>query len=110
MTWSRRRKRMDTLIIPHGSSKCYIFLVMLLSFVGASCEGVVTCLPLDLVVQEFDNIITHFHQVSLEREVATIDEFDFGSGDVSLEGFGTRWNEDGVVLTPDREDGRFLLP
>jgi len=65
------------------------------------------CSPFDLGVQELDNISANFLQVGLEWEVSAIDELDFGIGDVLLEGFSTRRDEDGVVLAPDGEHGGF---
>lgn len=45
----------------------------------------------------------------IKREMAAIDDVDFGLGDVAAIGFGFRRVERGLILTPDYEKARLLL-
>src|SRR6516164_368448 len=59
--------------------------------------------------QELADRRADFAGVGFEREVAGIEEVDFSVGQVTLEGFGARRNEERIVLTPDRQQRRSML-
>src|SRR5215469_18817686 len=48
--------------------------------------------------------------VRLQREVTRVEEADIGTGDVAFVRFGSRRQEERVVLAPDRQQRRLMLP
>src|SRR4029077_16186304 len=48
--------------------------------------------------------------MSLEREVARIEEMDRRTGNVASERLGTLRQEEGIVLSPRRQEARFVRP
>ena len=45
-----------------------------------------------------------------QGEVTRVVKSDVGAGDILLEGFGTRRNEERIVLAPNRQEAGFVLP
>jgi hypothetical protein len=49
-------------------------------------------------------------RMSLKREVARIKEMDRRTGNVASERLGTLRQEEGIVLSPHRQEARFVRP
>jgi len=47
-------------------------------------------------------------RMSLQREVARIEEKDRRTGNVAYKRFGTLRQEEGIVLSPHRQEARFV--
>jgi hypothetical protein len=77
--------------------------------ISPTLTSVAPDLKFDFRVQESDNIISDLFQVRFKREMSTVNELDFRIRDVFLESFGTSWDEDRVVLSPDGEYGWFMF-
>src|SRR5215475_12112719 len=55
---------------------------------------------LDSACEEVADHCRDFLRMSLEREVTRIEEMNLRIGNVALEGVGTCWQEEGIVLSP----------
>src|SRR6202046_3070366 len=92
---------MDALYLREGSCECY----RKIRFCSAAW---VARLTLNLG-QELEHGGGDFVGVSLQGEVAGVEELDGRVGIVSAIGFGAGRNEKYVVLSPYGEEGRFVL-
>src|ERR1700735_394276 len=92
---------MDALYLREGSCECY----RKIRFCSAAW---VARLTLNLG-QELEHGGGDFVGVSLQGEVAGVEELDCGVGHVSAIGFGARRNEKHIVLSPYGEEGRLVL-
>ena len=57
---------------------------------------------LDSACEEVADHCRDLLRMGLEREVASIEEMDYGAGNIALEGLSTDWQEKGIVLSPYR--------
>src|SRR5947208_3338865 len=62
----------------------------------------------DSVDEEVLDRFRDFFGMCFQREVAGVEETDGRTGNVALEGLGTSWQEERIVLAPHRQERRLV--
>ena len=65
---------------------------------------------LDSVREEVADHCSDLRSMSLEGEVARVEEMDHRAGNVAFERLGTTRQKEGIVLSPDGQETWFVCP